>query len=720
MAQSFTILQNSFKHFGQGHYKESMEELLKFKQLKEQSDQNQSMVQINENIILCEYNISKDVNACITKLDDIIDEIKKPQTQKKKKQEDDSILQFNKAIMLFFSGKVRQAHNLLKQLKDNYNLDIYLNIKVHLLLVETSFQLQEFVYASELYKKLSSEDTLKSLQNKSTKSNQTDDQQQQSQLIYTSLLLGSDLPYPDAHPNTFSKEEYLFILNVIKFRFYMLSNSKDWKKQINNLEQSFKNYINQLDQQQSGMQQQQVPQFSSEIQAYLKLHSQMIVKQMKAQKHLTQNDNVVKCIKMINPYSEIQNQQNLEFIQNKQYLYSAQIYNNLGCVHAKMGKYALATIYFHKAISQTKQVLQQTNLYENIILTNIKQRQYAIYQNLGDSLFMDQKYQKALNIYNQLQDACNQSAKFWYNRGVCYIQLYHECNPDKNEIYEISEEHSQINTQDEGKKIILQSREIYSDADEECQDQFYKVDQKNEENKFVQPKVVKELLNNAIKSFRNAIILSKKEKREEIIQLDQDQLQIAGSQLFESSIVFLTYAYLCRGDCNLALQQGKEALEYNLSDNNKYMIIQYVLEAYISTSKIKEANTFLNNNGVTTFLNKFINSNLQFYCRNVIGIQTTCFSNYSPKAIYHFNCAAFQLHNNNLPQAWNSIQSLMNCYDMIITQSNQVIPVPILNLLIWYYLKSDQVQLATHLIKRRRLLTGQMGKNKISLLNITK
>ncbi|CAD8145971.1 unnamed protein product [Paramecium octaurelia] len=719
MAQSFTILQNSFKHFGLGHYKESLEELQKFKQLKEQSDQNQSMVQINENIILCEYNITKDVNVCIAKLDEIIDEIKKPQSQKKKKQEDDSILQFNKAVMLFLSGKVRQAHNLLKQLKDNYNLDIYLNIKVHLLLVETSFQLQEYVYASELYKKLSSEETIQSLQYKSNKPNQADDQQQQPQLIYTSLLLGSDLPYPDAHPNTFNKEEFLFILNVIKFRFYLFQNLKDWKQQLANLEQSFKNYIFQLDQQ-PGMLQQQSPQFSFEIQAYLKLHAQMIVKQMKAQKLSSLNENVATCIKMINPQADISNQQNLEFIQSKQYLYSAQTYNNLGCVHAKMGKYALAAIYFHKAISQTKQVLQSANLYESIIQTNIRQRQFAIYQNLADALFMDQKYQKALNLYNQLQDACNQSAKFWYNRGVCHIQLYHESIPDKNEIYEISEEQSQMNTQEEGKKIILQSREIYSDADEECQDQFYKIDQKSEENKLVQPKVIKELLNNAIKSFRNAIILSKKEKREEVIQLDQEQLQIAGSQLFESSIVFLTYTLLCRGDYNLALQQGKEALEYNLSDNNKYKIIQYVLEAYISTQKFKEASTFLNSNVIATFLNRIINSNLQFQCRNVIGIHTSCFSNYSPKAINHFNQAALYLHNNNLPQAWNSIQSLMSSCDIAINQINQVIPVPILNLLIWYYLKSDQVQLALHLIKRRRLLTGQMGKNKISLLNITK
>ncbi|CAD8070306.1 unnamed protein product [Paramecium sonneborni] len=720
MAQSFAILQNSFKHFGEGHYKESMEELQKFKQLKEQSDQNQSMVQINENIILCEYNITRDANTCISKLDEIIDEIKKPQTQKKKKQDDDSILQYNKAIMLFLSGKIRQAHNLLKLLKDSYNLDIYLNIKVNLLLVETSFQLQEYVYASELYKKLSSEEILKSLQQKNPKTNQNEDQQQQqTQQIYTSLLIGSDLPYPDSHPNTFSKEEFLFLLNVIKFRFYMLSNSKDWKKQLANLESSFKNYLFQLDQP-NGLSQNSIPTFSQEIQPYLKLHAQMIFKFLKAQKHLNLNDNIQKCIKMINPQSDIQNQQNLEFSQSKQYLYLAQIYNNFGCVHAKLGKYALAAVYFHKAISQTKLVQQQLNLYEGIVMTNVKQRLYAMYQNLADALFMDQQYQKALNIYNQLQDLCSQSAKFWYNRGVCFIQIYHESMPEKNELYEISEDHSQLSAQDEAKKIILHSREIYSDADEEMQDQFYKIDQKNEENKFVQSKANKELLNNALKSFRNAIILSKKEKREEIILLDQDQLQIVGSQIFESSIVFLTYTLLCRGDYNLALFQGKEALEYTLSDNNKYIIIQYVLEAFIQIQKVKDAVNFINNNSMQAFLNKFINSNLQFQCRNLIGIQTTCFAKYGPKAIYHFNMASLNLHNNNITQAWNSIQTMMNCCEININSNNATIPIPILNLLIWYYLKIDNVQFAIHLIKRRRLLTGQMGKNKISLLNITK
>lgn len=40
-------------------------ELQKFKQLKEQSDANQSMVQVNENILLCEYALNRDNSAHI-------------------------------------------------------------------------------------------------------------------------------------------------------------------------------------------------------------------------------------------------------------------------------------------------------------------------------------------------------------------------------------------------------------------------------------------------------------------------------------------------------------------------------------------------------------------------------------------------------------------------------------------------------------------------------
>jgi CCR4-NOT transcription complex subunit 10 len=40
------------------------------------------MVQINENIILCEYCLNRDANVCIAKLDEIIEEIRKPSAQK--------------------------------------------------------------------------------------------------------------------------------------------------------------------------------------------------------------------------------------------------------------------------------------------------------------------------------------------------------------------------------------------------------------------------------------------------------------------------------------------------------------------------------------------------------------------------------------------------------------------------------------------------------------
>lgn len=50
---------------------------------------------------------------------------------------------------------------------------------------------------------------------------------------------------------------------------------------------------------------------------------------------------------------------------------------------------------------------------------------------------MDQKYSKAIQIYNQLLEQCAYSQKFWYNRGVCYVKHFHELLPEKQEIHEV-------------------------------------------------------------------------------------------------------------------------------------------------------------------------------------------------------------------------------------------------------------------------------------------
>jgi len=47
---------------------------------------------------------------------------------------------------------------------------------------------------------------------------------------YTSLFFGAEIPFPDACPTNFSREELQFILNIVKFRLNILSNSKDFKK----------------------------------------------------------------------------------------------------------------------------------------------------------------------------------------------------------------------------------------------------------------------------------------------------------------------------------------------------------------------------------------------------------------------------------------------------------------------------------------------------------
>lgn len=62
-------------------------------------------------------------------------------------------------------------------------------------------------------------------------------------------------------------------------------------------------------------------------------------------------DNLTKCLRILNPYSEIKfdGVQQDDLIKKMQ-SYQGFQFNNLGCVHMKMEKFGLAVVYFWKAV----------------------------------------------------------------------------------------------------------------------------------------------------------------------------------------------------------------------------------------------------------------------------------------------------------------------------------------------------------------------------------
>ncbi|KAM3139470.1 hypothetical protein pb186bvf_008495 [Paramecium bursaria] len=739
MAQSINMLQNAFKFYCLGRYKESSEELLKFKLLKEQSDQNQSMLQIYENIVLCEYQMNRDQHVgIVNKLEEIGEDIKKQ--QKKKKLEDEGILSYNKAVVLYQAGKYRPAYNVLKAAREQLHNDFYLMIKIDLLTLDCAFQLQDYQGASEIYRRISTEENISLICSKQQQLKQDENQELLcGNYEYVSLLFGSEIPAPHQSPTQICREELIFILQLYKMKFFLLPQQQKEsgnKKQSTNqplqliyqLDQAYRTFNLTLENNQLV--------FQNDLQPYIKLHSMVAQKVAKAHKQYCQGDNLHKSLRIL--VQNESNHQQAEFFQTKQNIYQAQIYNNIGCVHFKLEKYSLAAYYFQQAISEIKQLKEQ-NIYENLIINNLRSKLPSIYLNLADSLFLDKKFSKAITIYNQLQEQCASVTKFWYNKGICSIELFHEQLPDKNllndQLDELPPRYTLDKPEDASfRRYFLQSREVHSDMDEDNSDTQFNQMQKGDGSKmelqhFQQSVKCKELLQNAIRSFRNAIYIQKREKqvfqKEEQINIDQDQIVVPPQNLIQSCYVYLCYALLSRGDFNQAISVCKEALEQSLTDMNKFTIVQYLLECYIEQNKLKEASTFLTANQMTQFLQKFTNQpqdKISIQCRNVIGLGNTNYQEYSAKAILSFNTLVQQFHSQNLNQntAQNQINQVLQNFDININSSTQVVPIPVLNLLIWYYLRTDNTQLALQLIKRRRLLTGPIGKNKIQLLNISK
>lgn len=85
-----------------------------------------------------------------------------------------------------------------------------------------------------------------------------------------------------------------------------------------------------------------------------------------------------------------------------------------------------------------------------------------------------------------------------------------------------------------------------------------------------------------------------------------------------------------------------------------------------------------------------------------------------------YNIAVLHIKGNNMTQANNVIQQLLT--DLGITVNSVVarIPVPILNLLIYWNIRTDNIEPALQLIKRRRILLLPSLNNNKALLKVTK
>lgn len=92
----------------------------------------------------------------------------------------------------------------------------------------------------------------------------------------------------------------------------------------------------------------------------------------------------------------------------------------------------------------------------------------------------------------------------------------------------------------------------------------------------------------------------------------------------------------------------------------------------------------------------------------------------SPDNITRYNIAVLHIKGNNMVQANNVIQQLLNEMSLTVNSVTAKIPTPVLHLLIYWNIRTDNTELALQLLKRRRILCLPGMNNNKALLRITK
>ena len=113
-------------------------------------------------------------------------------------------------------------------------------------------------------------------------------------------------------------------------------------------------------------------------------------------------------------------------------------FNNLGLLHLRLRKYAMATFYLSKALKFTErtfekqmahpQITKSTKLNPNEHVNNqATQKTQEILFNYGLGLFKSKKYYQAYKCFERVSlGVCAQNPKLWYHMGLCAIELNKE------------------------------------------------------------------------------------------------------------------------------------------------------------------------------------------------------------------------------------------------------------------------------------------------------
>ena len=393
--------------------------------------------------------------------------------------------------------------------------------------------------------------------------------------------------------------------------------------------------------------------------------------------------------------------------------------NSLSIINLKQKKYSISEYYLKNCIN-----LLKSNLKNLDFQTRPNFLYYAKY-NLGLCYFFQKQYEKAYSEFKSIINKLNYYPYIWYRIGLCCVEI------------ELSNVKKQKNLNPPNDLINNVSGYRYSNI-ETINNDFNSTNNSGEQPAYIHKKIIlkniainekfknyNNKINEAIQSFKQTLILLKenlyyKKELKDIYNYytsnigDKDNSKnqpLEGYSCLQISVS----AYLNLIFCLVMREEWMEALffikEIEKSESyNKdlhYILDNYKLECLVNLNKLNIALDLVKNSLLSS------NNNLYYSNSESKGVFYTKFNpsncEVTYKLAFYTNLAKLHMLNNNWIEADKTIMlifSLLNINNVGGSLINTTdLPPFVLNILVYYYIRKENLPVAIQILKTRRIPT---------------
>jgi len=605
----------AFSLFKEGKYSEAISELSK------------SHTEATHNVLIAQYYQSKakDPDWLLEKL------LSLPESSPK--------CSYNRAVLSYFKQHYGAVLVYLQPLyKSIDSIEDFLGIKICLLLIEACFALQMVDQAGKVLETLEASGLYSQLLKDAPEKGQ-----------FTPLLLGGCVEEEDT--TEICRGEYEFLAKSLRCRYHILLNEAEAARKALNAAETAWEEVNPDD-------------YDEEIFGHM--HSQSVVMKhyLGAEIAYTEgnlNSTLVQLNQaQIDILAVLQGRSHPSCLPSKQRIsHPIYHYNNLGCIHIRLGRAKLARFYFNQAISSlssTASVDTSRPLYS--VTSHSSNRRSELLYNSALSLLNSHKPKQALECLCEIAGLMQGNALFWYRMAQCHV-LIHLQGLEAGRRQMLSD----VVVSQNKDLLMLPAKATYSFKEEE--------EQVREETS----------LEKALKCLRNCLVVVKDEELKEYALLLQ--------------------AFVCMDtQPQCALSSAQQLLHMDVSDSHRFIATVYAAEALLLLGKPRQAIEYLSHSP----------KELKLRCHSTLSPSAAVFSDeVSSKYVQSLNLASALLYANNLSQAVQSLNTAMNMIGLssrASDQPSQPVPAPVINLAVYIALKQGNHKLATSIVTTRNVYAG--------------